>query len=76
MTPANTITISAPNTFCSLNLVRKIKTQALWVNNASTVNSVSSDIDDVPLMDKVEGIEKNNKETGEEDVDIGDKDLE
>ncbi|KAJ0816265.1 hypothetical protein HanPI659440_Chr00c16g0728321 [Helianthus annuus] len=45
-------------------LVSKTKRQALLVNSATV------DIDDV------EGMKKNKKETGEEDVDIGDEMLE
>ncbi|GJU50245.1 putative RNA-directed DNA polymerase [Tanacetum coccineum] len=55
--------------------VSKTKRQALMVNSASAVPapSVSADIDDVPMSEKIDGVKKNKKEAGEEDVDIGDE---
>lgn len=54
--------------------VSKTKRQALLVNNASTVApSVSAEIDDVPLSEKMDGVKKSKREAGEEDVDIGDE---
>ncbi|KAD4179202.1 hypothetical protein E3N88_27793 [Mikania micrantha] len=55
--------------------VSKTKRQALLVNTvpAVAVASASADIDDVPLSEKMDGIKKSKKETGEEDVDIGEE---
>ncbi|KAI3827925.1 hypothetical protein L1987_02014 [Smallanthus sonchifolius] len=48
--------------------VSKTKRQALLVNN-----SASADIDEVPSSERMDGMKKNKKEAGEEDVDIGDE---
>ncbi|PWA78727.1 bromodomain, NET domain protein [Artemisia annua] len=55
--------------------VSKTKRQALMVNSASAVAapSVSADIDDVPMSEKMDGVKKSKKDAGEEDVDIGDE---
>ncbi|KAM0028733.1 putative chromatin remodeler Bromodomain family [Helianthus debilis subsp. tardiflorus] len=55
--------------------VSKTKRQALLVNNVSAVAapSVSADIDDVPMGEKIDSMKKGKKDTGEEDVDIGDE---
>ncbi|KAJ0593093.1 putative chromatin remodeler Bromodomain family [Helianthus annuus] len=55
--------------------VSKTKRQALLVNNVSAVAapSVSADIDDVPMGEKIDSMKKSKKDAGEEDVDIGDE---
>ncbi|KAM0020112.1 hypothetical protein Hdeb2414_s0025g00663541 [Helianthus debilis subsp. tardiflorus] len=52
-----------------------MKKQTLLVNNVSGVAapSVSADIDDVPMGDKINIMKKSKKETCEEDIDIGDE---
>ncbi|XP_071729923.1 transcription factor GTE7-like [Rutidosis leptorrhynchoides] len=55
----------------------KAKRQSLLVNTHSAAvaaaPSVSADVDDVPASEKVDMMKKSKKETGEEDVDIGDE---
>ncbi|KAI3755494.1 hypothetical protein L1987_55295 [Smallanthus sonchifolius] len=55
--------------------VSKTKRQALLVTSNSAVAAVSAsaDIDDFPLSEKTDGMKKNKKEAGEEDIDIGDE---
>lgn len=53
--------------------VSKTKRQALLVNNVVAAASVSAEIDDVPMGEKIDSVKKSKKETGEEDVDIGDE---
>ncbi|XP_076919238.1 transcription factor GTE7-like isoform X2 [Bidens hawaiensis] len=55
--------------------VSKTKRQALLVssNPALAAASASADIDDVAFVEKMDNMKKSKKETGEEDVDIGDE---
>ncbi|MFS8014821.1 putative NET domain-containing protein [Helianthus anomalus] len=55
--------------------VSKMKRQALLVNNVFAVAapSVSADIDEVPMGEKINSMKKSKKETCEEDIDIGDE---